>query len=155
MGRVILVIAMALAAFIATPPAHAQTRDASLDGCVAAAGRSRVALEACKGAMTEACLESEGGETTAGAVMCFDAETRRWTAQLDAALGRAGADDTRAAFLAQSQQAWTAWRQAECRYQASLYEGGSLARVLSASCFADLTADRAIAFIYAERNREE
>src|SRR6185503_3297849 len=108
MGRVILVLAVACVAFSAPPPAHAQTLDASLDGCVAAAGRSRVALEACKGAMTEPCLESEGGETTAGAVMCFDAETRRWTAQLDAALGRARADDTRAAFLGRSQDAWTA-----------------------------------------------
>jgi uncharacterized protein YecT (DUF1311 family) len=146
---------MALALLpLSAPSAQAQTEtpSASLDACIGAAGASRVGLEACKGRVSEPCLEQPGGDTTGGAAMCFTAEARAWTAQLDAALTRAQADATRAGFLTQSQDAWLAWRQAECRYQASLYEGGSLARVIAASCAADLTADRAIALLYAERN---
>jgi len=144
-------------AWLCTPlPASAQADAAApaLDACVAAAGASRVALEGCKGAVAEPCIETEGGETTAGMYRCYDAEMRAWTSVLDAAVARAQADDTRAPLLLQAQETWRAWRQAECRYQASLYAGGSLERVLAMSCLADLTADRAIALIYAERTEE-
>ena len=156
LGRLVLIAALALFS-LSTAPARAQSEviDVSIEACVDAAGASIVALQGCKGRVSEPCLEQPGGETTAGARLCFLAEESSWTAQLQAALARAQADASRADFLRQSQDAWNAWRQAECRYQASLYEGGSLARVLGASCAAELTADRAIALIYAERTREE
>ena len=155
MRRVGFLFAFALALWGA-PPAFAQSEapSVSLDSCVAAAGVSRVRLDACKGAIAEPCIETPGGETTAGLMRCYVAETEACAVQLDAAFARAQADDARAPFLAQSQEAWAVWRQAECRYQASLYEGGSLARVLAANCSAAITADRAIALIYAERTAE-
>jgi uncharacterized protein YecT (DUF1311 family) len=143
-------LAMPRAVFAQTP--------APADGvaaCVAAAGASRAGLNACKGVVLEACTETPGGETTGGMVACYEGEARAWTALLDAAVVRAQAGESRAAVFQQSQEAWRAWRQADCRYQASYYEGGSLARVLAASCYADLTADRAIALIYAERTENE
>ncbi|HYD74313.1 MAG TPA: lysozyme inhibitor LprI family protein [Candidatus Binatia bacterium] len=155
MRRVILSMALGVIPFGA-PSAHAQTEapSVSIESCIAAAGASNVALQACKGRVSEPCLERPGGETTAGAGMCFVAEEAAWTAQLNAALARAQTDTTRASFLARSQEAWRAWREAECRYQASLYEGGSLSRVIAANCVADLTADRAIALLYAERTAD-
>lgn len=129
--------------------------DGALEACVAAAGASRAALADCKGALAIDCVEGAGGDTTAGMMGCYDGEARAWASLLDAAVARAQASEPRAAFFQRSQQAWLAWRQAECRYQASHYEGGSLARVLAASCIADLTADRAIALLYAERTQDE
>lgn len=152
MRRVVFIVTLALLPLPA-PPAHAQSQTGgqALETCLAAAGASMVALQACKGALSEPCLDQPGSETTVGSVQCLLAEERGWSAQLDAALARGRANAPRAQFLQRSQEAWTAWREAECRYQASLYEGGSLARVLTASCRADLTADRAIALLYAER----
>lgn len=146
----------AFACLAAPPPAGAQTQPSTdaVATCVAAAGASRAALNACKGGLLEPCIEAPGGETTGGMVSCYDGETRAWTSLLDAAVARAQGSESRAAYFAPSQEAWRAWRQAECRYQASYYEGGSLARVLAASCFAELTADRAIALIYAERTED-
>ena len=96
-------------------------------------------------------METDAGATTYGMVQCFGAETSAWRALLDDALARAMTNAERATLLAHAQEAWTAWRDAECGYQASLYAGGSLARVLAASCINDLTASRAIGLIYAER----
>jgi uncharacterized protein YecT (DUF1311 family) len=164
MRRVGMVLALVLAFQAASDTADAQVdavlRDSggwgqALEACVVAAGASRAALERCKGGLASDCVEGAGGDTTVGMARCYDGEARAWTAQLDAALERARADDARATLLARSQEAWVVWRQAECRYQAAYYEGGSLARVLAASCFADLTADRAIALIYAERTEDE
>jgi uncharacterized protein YecT (DUF1311 family) len=157
MRRVAIAVLLAFACLASPRPASAQTSSAanSVATCVTAAGASRAALDACKGVLLEPCIEMPGGETTGGMVGCYDGETRAWTALLDAAVARAQASEARASFFAQSQDSWRAWRQVECRYQASYYEGGSLARVLAASCFADLTADRAIALIYAERTEDE
>ena len=157
MRRVAIALLLAFACLALPRPAAAQTPPAAdtVATCVTAAGASRAALDACKGAVLEPCIETPGGETTGGMVGCYDSEARAWTALLDSAVTRAQASDARAPFFAQSQDSWRAWRQAECRYQASYYEGGSLARVLAASCFADLTADRAIALIYAERTEDQ
>jgi uncharacterized protein YecT (DUF1311 family) len=157
MRQAVLILAL-VCALPATPEvarAQAMQADASLDRCVAAAGASEVALQACRGSVSEPCVEQPGGETTAGSVRCFDAEAQAWGALLDAAVARAARDASRASYLSSAQEAWRAWRQAECRYQASMYEGGSLARVISSSCSADLTANRAIALILAERTQPE
>jgi uncharacterized protein YecT (DUF1311 family) len=77
-----------------------------------------------------------------------------WTAELESALARATEDEARRPWLGPAQDAWSAWRDAECAYRASLALGGSMARVLSAACLADLTAARAIDFIHAERSEE-
>lgn len=151
-----MVVALALSG-VEAPVAQAQPQSDgnALETCLGVAGDSRVALARCKGVIAEPCIEAPGGETTAGMVQCYGAEAEAWSVQLAAAVARARADAARAPYLAQAEDAWRAWAQAECRYQASLYQGGSLARVLSASCTADLTAERAIAFLAAERSAED
>ena len=152
---------VALAAFAClTPNAHAQqgeTRDAGVAPCIRSAGASLAQLQKCKGVEADPCSETDAGSTTAGAMLCWQAEGRAWGALIDQAIARARQDATpaRAQALADSQERWLAWRQSECQYQALYYEGGSLARVIAAHCIADLNADRAIAFIYAERNADQ
>ncbi len=144
----------ALAAAWVSLPAAAQTSapsSAPLEACIGAAGASLAALQGCKGVVAEPCIEAPGGETTAGMVQCFGAEAEGWGALLEGAIARAQSDVQRAPLLNVSQMAWATWRDAECQYQASIYAGGSLARVVAASCVADLTADRAVALIHAER----
>ena len=158
MRRVGLALVFAFAFQTAPTTAAAQDSgdwDGALEACVVSAGPSRASLADCKGSLAIGCVEGAGGDTTAGMVRCYNGEAHAWATLLDAALERARVDESRVAMLAQSQEAWEAWRQAECRYQASHYEGGSLARVLAASCIADLTADRAIALIYAERTGDQ
>jgi uncharacterized protein YecT (DUF1311 family) len=154
MRRVLLAALMALAC---ADPASAQRAEPSavdLASCVAAAGGSRVALEACVGVIFDPCIETDGGETTIGMAQCYRAEGVAWTAELESALARATEDEARRPWLGPAQDAWSAWRDAECAYRASLALGGSMARVLSAACLADLTAARAIDFIHAERSEE-
>jgi uncharacterized protein YecT (DUF1311 family) len=134
--------------------AQASAPNAALEACLSAAGASLAALEGCKGAVSEPCMEAPGGDSTGGMRQCLGAEARAWTAVLDGALANASEDEARASALGQAQDAWRVWRDAECRYQGSIYAGGSLESVVAGSCFADLTADRAIALIYAERTQD-
>lgn len=149
-----LVFLMACLGAPAPAAAQASNPNPGLDACVAAAGASRAALEGCKGVVAEPCIEQPGGDTTGGMIRCYSAEALAWTAVLDAALAQARENEPRAAALGASQEAWRLWREAECRYQASMYEGGTLAGVIANSCNADLTADRAIALIYAARTED-
>jgi uncharacterized protein YecT (DUF1311 family) len=151
------IMAAALLAIVCAAGAAAEENasgDERLNACVAAAGPSRVALEACRGVIVDPCADADGGETTSGAVRCYSAEERAWRALLEAALARAAADATRRPLLEPAQQAWRVWRDAECAYRASQFQGGSLARVLAAACVSDLTAARAIDLIHAERNQD-
>lgn len=156
MRRVGMILVFAFVCLSAPLPAAAQASNpnAALDACVAAAGASRAALEGCKGVVAEPCVEQPGGDTTGGMRRCYSEEALAWTAVLDGALARAMENTQRATSLGASQEAWRIWRDAECRYQASMYEGGSLAGVIANSCNADLTADRAIALLYAERTQD-
>jgi uncharacterized protein YecT (DUF1311 family) len=154
MRRVLLAALMALACAEPASAENTEPTAASLASCVSAAGSSRLALEACVGVISDPCIGTDGGETTGGTLQCYRAEGAAWTAELEAAVARATEDEARRPWLGPAQDAWIAWRDAECAYRASLALGGSMARVLSAACLAELTAARAIDFIHAERNED-
>lgn len=160
MRGILAAIALACAAFAGLTSAQAQQQappsDDGVVACVERAGASLFGLQKCKGAQAGPCTETDQGSTTAGSMMCWQAEGAAWRGLMEQAIERArtGASSARAQALAASQDRWLAWRAAECQYQALIYEGGSLARVIGAYCVADLTADRAIAFIHAERNAD-
>ena len=98
-------------------------------------------------------MSAPDGQSTMGMIECEDREAAAWQALLDANLARLDGDDpTRAERLSAANSAWTAWRDAECAYQASEAEGGSLAGVIAAGCHSDVTADRVIALVWAERS---
>ena len=153
MRRTLVILALIAASCSPVAPQSAEAQQqASIAACVAAA-TTHDALWQCKGVAASPCMNTPGGETTMGMIDCNGREQEQWQALMDAEIARVNADDDgRSAQLAASNAAWEAWRQAECEYQASEYEGGSLAGVMAAACSADLTADRVIALTWAQRS---
>jgi uncharacterized protein YecT (DUF1311 family) len=102
----------------------------------------------CVGEAARACGRAmgDGGETTAGLVICAARERQAWRALLEqgAAALREREHSAQTALLEQALTRGEAWEQARCAYEASMYEGGSLAGVVSAHCLRDTTAERAI-----------
>jgi len=156
MRRMLMVAALIAAACAPAAPHSAGAQpQASIAACVGAA-MTEDALRQCKGIVAAPCLVAPGGETTAAALQCEARERDQWSAVLDAEIARLEAESPeRSAHLAAASAAWETWRQAECAYRASEYDGGSLANVLAASCFNDLTANRAIALILSRRARAD
>lgn len=120
--------------------------------CVESAGDEGDALAACQGVVANPCLETDGGASTQGMVMCFAAEADAWASELHAALTRlAAARPETDAALTSAQDAWSDYRDSECAYRVARWGEGSGARVVLAQCLAQLTALRAIDLIAYER----
>jgi uncharacterized protein YecT (DUF1311 family) len=156
MRRTLAILALiAASSSPVAPQLAAAQQPASVAACVAAAN-THDALWRCKGVVAGPCIDTPGGETTAGMVQCNMREAEEWQALIAVEIYRLNAEDaSRSDELDSANDAWAAWGVAECEYQASAYEGGSLARVVSAACFADITADRVIALTWARRNAVE
>lgn len=153
-----------LGALLGTSPAHAQevTREiiradaAVISACVAAA-ESRAALADCRGRISDSCDRDQDpdGKTTASSVICHQRERAAWDVEINTASDALSTEDPEAAdLLRAAQQAWVLWRDAKCAHEASIYLGGSLARVVSASCLAEETAARAIDLIARRRGTD-
>lgn len=103
---------------------------------------------ACIGQISRACHDAmgDGGDTTAGMVACAVRERDAWGEVLhqSAESLRQNESQTQRAALAQMLEQGEAWMLARCGYAASIYEGGSLARVVAAQCQRDTMAERAI-----------
>lgn len=138
---VLLAIGFASPAIAAPAPANAVAT------CVATAGVDFATRRACIGQASAACQnESDGGVTTAGMVMCANRERAQWEALRDAALVTLHAREsvTQTAARERALHAHTIWSQARCAYDASLYEGGSMATYAAAACEMGQTAEVAL-----------
>jgi uncharacterized protein YecT (DUF1311 family) len=145
---------MAASCAPAAPPGAESQQHISIEACVAAAATHET-LWQCKGVVANPCMSEPEGQTTVGMIECQSREGDAWQALLDAHIAGLNADDpSRSDELAAAKAAWEVWREAECIYQASEAEGGSLAGVIATDCHADITADRAIALIWTERGDE-
>lgn len=117
---------------------------ASVEECLTEAGEDDHARQRCVGAATSACIaRDDANATTAGMVLCATSERAEWQtlrARYEALLRARESATQRALFdvMAAEQERWL---QARCAYQASLYEGGSLARYLGAACARDTDAE--------------
>jgi uncharacterized protein YecT (DUF1311 family) len=114
-----------------------------LDTLAARGAPARVCIEI----VARSCASEPGGETTAGAVACEEREKDAWQALLLEA-GQSleqGMSNTERDRFTGAQEAWVAFRDAECAYEASLFEGGSLQDVERTACERRLTAERTIA----------
>ena len=135
----------------ATPHANADILQADaqiLRTCVARAGQDRVALQQCYGAMTNACVEAEGGSNAMTDVLCRSVEAETWQVLVEENTARiTAADAADGELLAAANQAWTLWRDAECSYRAYEYGGGSGEQYDRVVCYLDLTSARAIDLI--------
>lgn len=136
----------------ATTPAATATQplsprpppEGAIERCIAATTMDQAARRACVGQVTSACIESDdGNSSTLGVVSCATIERTQWAALREQYLARLRARESEAqrAMLDTMLAEHERWAQARCAYAASLYEGGSLARVLWASCARDAEAE--------------
>jgi uncharacterized protein YecT (DUF1311 family) len=100
----------------------------------------------CIGKIAKACQAAPGGETTMGMMECTGRERAVWDEHLNASykMLQGKATPSQASALKQAQQAWIAYRDARCGFEASRYEGGSLAGVIAGDCLMEVTAERAL-----------
>ncbi len=104
--------------------------------------------ETCIGEVSRVCGErlGEGAATTQGLVDCASLEADAWRRLIShhAAALRASQSANQTALLEQAITTGEHWTRDRCAYDASLFEGGSLARVLAAQCVRDTIGMRAI-----------
>ncbi len=128
---------------------------AAVTACVTSA-TDRTQLAACTTVVSGPCLDQPGGDTTLGASACQMRSASAWQGALDGAyqslLTSQSPGQIRA--LRVSQGAWIKWREAGCAYEASAWEGGSLAKIVMADCLAETTATRAVSLIERQRGPE-
>lgn len=149
-----LIFALALLA-CASPEARADLPEITyaerVNACVAAAEGDRAALNACKGAASQPCMDADG-VTTIGMITCLSEEGSAWEAHMAGAQTRLAAlHPETAGALTTAQNQWRAYRDAECSYAVARWGEGSGARVEHAACTANMAADRAIGLILIER----
>lgn len=87
--------------------------------------------------------------TTAGMMRCALAERDEWEGIRDGIVAtlRERESPTQLALLDTALEQQARWAEARCAYEASIYEGGSLARVVAATCVRDAMAEHAILLI--------
>ncbi|MGD9980506.1 MAG: lysozyme inhibitor LprI family protein [Hyphomonadaceae bacterium] len=145
----ILALLFGIAISACTTPGLPQAQSSAPDvaGCVAEAQPE--ARRACIGLVSSRCMEEPGGDTTVGMVQCAQAETRQWEAirhrQIVAL--RARESESQLALLDAALTEQARWALANCSYEASRYEGGTLAQVVAATCIRDQTAELTLSLI--------
>jgi uncharacterized protein YecT (DUF1311 family) len=112
---------------------------------------------ACLGRVQKPCLETDAGQTTAGAMQCSDRERLVWASRSAAAVEavRKKLLPERFEYFDAAEAAWTAYKDAACRYEASAYLGGSLAKVVAADCLLSETANHAVDLEAEARGQDE
>lgn len=152
MRRTVLALALAL-------PAPLMAQDAApLRACYAQAA-DRAAGEACVGRILRPCMARPEGETTVGMMTCLIREADAWEALLAqeyaGAITLMRADDEigrdsppphlrREEALIAAQQAWLAWREAECGFAYAQWGSGSFRVIAAGDCRVQMTARRTL-----------
>ncbi len=149
MRAIVLLLALAAFGACATPlsPALATTPTSPVENCLTRAGDEEPRQTACIGQFASSCIETTpGGETSVGVVGCVESELAQWENARGALVNSLRADEspTQVALLDASLAEHRRWAQARCAYEASVYEGGSLARIVAAHCMRDAVAEHTI-----------
>ena len=109
-------------------------------------------VSGCIGMVSSVCQETEEeGFTTYGMGVCSQRELAIWDERLNAAystlMTNYRSDEysaNRATALQEAQRLWISYRDAECEQEALVFEGGTAAGLVYASCLIDFTAKRAL-----------
>lgn len=112
---------------------------------------------ACVGLVARQCASEPDGESNAGAIACEQRESDVWQALLEAAeddLTDGMSNAERASFTS-AQDAWLAFRDAQCAFEAALFDAEPAAETERTACMGRLTADRTIALYTREADAEE
>ena len=150
LGRLVVVLGAVL---LCAPIAQAQDGDkptdaerAMVDTCLKAAQTLRAERTRCIGTVSGPCLEDEKANSTAAMSGCHRREAAIWDDLLNTAFGelQKSLETAAATKLKDVQIAWIKWRDAKCEFPFALFDGGTMAQPISAACFMDTTASRAI-----------
>ena len=123
--------------------------DAELVRDCFAEARADGGVPSCAGDAADACRVRPGGGTTLGISQCLMAETQVWVGLMNAAIARQaeafGRDRPElVAELHAVQDAWVAYRDAECGLRYAIWVGGSIRTIVAGSCHLRKTAARAL-----------
>lgn len=161
MFRSLLLIALALPA--STALAQDSASGVPYDAKILPACRAETAAKdarSCIGKASAQCMESPDGYTTVGMVSCLGQELDQWDAMLNttyaALIAQAAEADRELAELGSAaspaepalrdaQRKWLAWREAECGFAASRFQGGTAGGPVASECALTLTAERVLA----------
>lgn len=134
--------------------------DWATTSCISNAPAGHAQLD-CIGKSAQDCMQTtRHGETTVGMMACYDAERAYWDDRLNMAyqvlisqhrssdrelqkLGSAAPSVAEA--LQAMQRTWIAWRDASCRYERTIWLGGTGGGPATAACLMMLTARQALA----------
>jgi uncharacterized protein YecT (DUF1311 family) len=102
---------------------------------------------ACIDIVAKQCGSEAGGESTAGALACEEREGEAWSTLLGEATGtlQKAMSNTERDRFAEAQDAWGAYRDAECAYEAARQQEPAQQSMDRASCLRRLIAARTIA----------
>lgn len=113
----------------------------------------------CVGLSAFACSMTPGGDTTVGMIECFKQELDYWEARLAAAYTKRreaaqkydgemanlnATVDSVTETLTAMQTAWHTYREASCRYEQSLWFGGTGGGPATMACYMHLTAQQSL-----------
>lgn len=143
--RIIALLFAIVATSACATPSVAQPAPDPVALCLASAAEPDD-RRSCIGALAEPCTDEPGGETTGGMVRCLVRERELWTSQVETLTTRLRAREsaTQIEQLDIMLAAHEQWIRAKCHYSASIFEGGSLARVVASACMRNTTADLAL-----------
>lgn len=153
----LVILTLGTLALLAALPARADDNANPADVATLRACEDRGG-ETCSGTVSAACQETtEGGQTTVGIVDCAFREMRAWDVLLNEEL-QAMVDMARAAdeleagifpehahfedALRGAQDAWRAFRDAECGLAYASWGSGSMRHIAGANCILEMTAER-------------
>jgi len=108
----------------------------------------------CIGQYTEVCTSQSQNQTTHGMTQCASRENQAWMAQLEEISSEilSNLDENPTLAFENAQTAWQAYNEANCRFEISIFEGGSITSVIYAGCMNRATAERAIELIQWREN---
>lgn len=123
-----------------------------IEGCMISADAGEKPLYECVGIFSRACLTDQANQTTAGMEKCYLDEYHGWDVLLNRYYNENGQRRVTTQFR-DVQRSWLTYRNKKCAYFSIHYQGGSMARWLSARCVMDETARRTIDLRFFEIDR--
>ena len=118
----------------------------TIEACIEKAQRNSQHARACIGEATSVCETLREMANQAGVKDCMKREAAYWDEMLNDRYQQLMTNFSKrnAKKLKAMQRSWIAWRKEKCELSYMLYEGGTMAGVMAASCFMETTGIRAL-----------
>jgi len=145
-GAVACLIAGSGTAEAASRAGYTRADMAEIDSCIVKAQKNSQHARVCIGAAAQVCERQPEMASNAGIKDCLTRENAYRDEILNDRYQQLmrNFSDQNAKKLQAMQRSWIAWRKEKCELPYMLYEGGTMAGVMSTSCFMETTAIRAL-----------